>query len=217
MCESALAHRHLKYINRLTPCRESVWPQHLVTKGKWVLSSTKTMAAVSSLVWPLTHSEPAGRKHPQLRGRPRPFALSTGLCDTVHASCSCQHGLSTLLFYCSCFFSLTCTPSLPLNLQSCITFFINQSAPLNKQKTTTRRLSFYLLFLPNQTQSKNILQWSIHIFRCCSVWLYASNKKKTKWRAKKTVPSWIQMKQQLWQTVSFYATLTAPQMGCSVL
>lgn len=32
-----------------------------------------------------------GWKHPQLQGRPRLFAHCTGLCDTVHASCCCQH------------------------------------------------------------------------------------------------------------------------------
>lgn len=38
-------------------------------------------------------------------------------------------------------------------------------------------------------------------------------KSKEKSRAKKTLRSWIQMKQQLWQTGSFYTTLTAPPDG----
>lgn len=54
-------------------------------------------------------------------GRPGPFALGAGLCDAVHASCRCQRGLSTPLFYCRRPLSCSCALSLSLNLPSRVT------------------------------------------------------------------------------------------------
>lgn len=71
-------------------------------------------------------------------GRPRPFALSAGLRDTVHASCSCQRGLSSPLFYCRRPLSLTRALSLSLNLRSCVTFsWISQHHEKKKNLSPT--------------------------------------------------------------------------------
>lgn len=58
MCESACTH-----VNTETPRRSSVWPQHLVRERKLVVSHLRTIATVSIQLWPLTHSQPARRKH----------------------------------------------------------------------------------------------------------------------------------------------------------
>lgn len=93
-CAKVLAHTqtHIK-----TPCRSSVWPQHLVSERKWVASHLRTMATVSVQLWPLTHSQPVRRKQSRHHGRPRPIAHCTGLRDTVHVSCCCQRPFSLAL------------------------------------------------------------------------------------------------------------------------
>lgn len=71
MCDSACTHTQ-------SPCRSSVWPQHLVSDRKWVLSHIRTMATVSIQLRPLAHLKPASQKT-----LTAPWEASTNRC-TLH-------------------------------------------------------------------------------------------------------------------------------------